>query len=156
MSRRLGDSLVTEDEIYPQRIKNAHDGVTERVNSQKTELRKKEFKKRYKELEKYTFENDTLIIFPPKSEAELRREGKSLHHCVGTYAEKHARGDTAILFIRHKDNVEKSFFTLELDEKHIAVRQNRGNHNCDRTDEVVIFEAEFIKHLQKLRSEKII
>ena len=154
MSRRLGDSLVTEDEIYPQRIKNAHDSITERVNLQKTELRKKEFKKRYKELEKYTFENDTLIIFPPKSEAELRREGKSLHHCVSSYAEKHASGDTAILFIRHKDAVEESYFTLELDEKNISVRQNRGKNNCDRTDEVVIFEAEFIKHLQKLRSKK--
>jgi hypothetical protein len=154
MSRRLGDSLATDDEIYPQNLKRAHDGASERFNESKTELRKKEFKKRYRELKKYIYENDTLIIIPPKSEAELRREGKSLHHCVSGYAEKHARGDTAILFIRHKTDVKEPYFTLELDERNIAVRQNRGNHNCDRTEEVVIFEAEFIKHLKELRSKK--
>lgn len=156
MSRRLGDCLDTEDEIYPQRLKTAHDTVVERINELKSKLRKKEFEKRYKTLEKYSWESEGLFVIPAKSEVELRREGKTLHHCVASYAERHATGKTAIFFIRQKESPEKPFYTLELDEKNLTVRQNRGLRNCDRTPEVITFEAEFLKHLLLLRSKKII
>ena len=156
MSCRLGDPLDTEDEIYPQRLKTAHDAVTERINELKSKLRKKEFEKRYKTLEKYSWESEGLFIIPAKSETELRQEGKSLHHCVASYAEKHATGKTAIFFIRKKEAPQKPFYTLELDEINLTVRQNRGKHNCDRTPEVIAFEADFLKHLNKLRSQRII
>ena len=61
-----------------------------------------------------------------------------------------------IFFIRQKEAPEKPFYTLELDEKNLTVRQNRGLRNCDRTPEVITFEAEFLKHLLLLRSKKII
>ncbi len=148
MSRRLGDELCTEDDIFPQNLKAAHDALVERINAEKTALRKKEFKKRFEELQRFTFTEGGLCILPPRSEAELRKEGKTLHHCVETYADRHARGDTAILFIRHTDAPKEPYFTLELDEKTLSVRQNRGLRNCDRTEEVVVFEQKWLEFMK--------
>ena len=81
-------------------------------------------------------------------------EGKKLHHCVGGYAKRHSKGDTAIFFIRHVTDPDISYFTLELDEKNLKVRQNRGCRNCARTDEVKLFEEKWIEHIRNLRKEE--
>lgn len=67
--------------------------------------------------------------------------GDALKHCVGTYAKDHANGKTAIFFVRRAKEPKKSYYTLELDEGKLTVRQNRGRRNCARTKEVEEFEA---------------
>ena len=63
-----------------------------------------------------------------------------MHHCVSGYGQRHAEGKTAIFFIRRKSRSRESYYTLELDEKTLTVRQNRGLRNCPRTPEVRAFE----------------
>ena len=60
---------------------------------------------------------------------------------MGTYAKDHANGKTAIFFVRRAKEPKKSYYTLELDEGKLTVRQNRGRRNCARTKEVEEFEA---------------
>ena len=57
-----------------------------------------------------------LTIRPAISHGELFEEGKNLSHCVGrmNYAEKQARGETAIFFIRKSKTLDVSYVTLEL------------------------------------------
>ena len=57
---------------------------------------------------------DSLIMLAPKSGEEIIAEGRILQHCVGGYVRRHARGDTIILFIRHKDKPKIPFFTIEV------------------------------------------
>lgn len=71
-------------------------------------------------------------------------EGNALHHCVGTYGKKHANGSTAIFFIRRASRPNEPWYTLELDEKKLEVRQNRGKHNCARVPEVQAFENKWL------------
>ena len=91
-------------------------------------------------LRKYAFAADGLLIRPAGSQRELTDEGNALHHCVSTYGKKHANGKTAIFFIRKKNAPRQSYFTLELDEQELTVRQNRGMRNGPRTPEVRAFE----------------
>ena len=63
---------------------------------------------------------------------------------MGTYGKRHAVGETAIFFIRRTARPREPYFTLELDEKKLEVRQNRGAHNCPRTPEVAAFETEWL------------
>ncbi|MDE7376690.1 MAG: PcfJ domain-containing protein, partial [Muribaculaceae bacterium] len=49
-------------------------------------------------------------------------------------------GGTAIFFIRRTVEPGKPYYTLELDEKALTVRQNRGLRNCGKTPEVQAFE----------------
>lgn len=53
-------------------------------------------------------------------------------------------GGTAIFFIRRTDRPRESYFTLELDEKKLEVRQNRGMRNRARSPEVEAFETEWL------------
>ena len=103
------------------------------------------FRVRRRLLKKYTYAAHGLLIRPAASQRELTAEGDALNHCVGTYGKRHAAGETAIFFIRRTDRPRESYFTLELDEKLLKVRQNRGRNNCARTPEVEEFEKEWLE-----------
>lgn len=64
------------------------------------------------------------------------------------YAKDHANGKTAIFFIRRAKAPRKSFYTLELNEGKLVVRQNRGRRNCARTKEVEELEAVWLAWLK--------
>lgn len=94
------------------------------------------------------------MIRPVRDEDELRREGNELNHCIGSYAQRHAEGKTAIFLIRRAETPDKPWYTLELDENKLSVRQNRGKHNCDKTKEIQAFEAAWIARCQELTVPK--
>lgn len=137
----LTDSLVR----WPRDLNAAHDRAMRERKHRRNELLTAGFRKRAAELARLSFELDGLLIRPCRDQAELNAEGKTLHHCVGIYGERHANGQTAIFFIRRKSCPGKPYFTLELDEKKLTVRQNRGLRNCDPPEEVKEFVAGWLK-----------
>ncbi len=154
MMKELKEDLSDERIRYPQNLIQAHDVANERMEYRKSQAMQKQFDKRIGELSKYAYEADGFIIRPAASQLELVNEGKRLNHCVARYASRHAKGDTAIFFIRHIDAPEDSYFTLELDEKNMRVLQNRGKSNCARTAEIEAFENKWLEHIKSLDKEK--
>ena len=138
---------------WPQDLHRAHDRETERQRFNKHQGYEPQFARRTQVLDAYAWEKDGLLIRPARSAEELYREGKALHHCVYSYLESHVKGNTAIFFIRRTEAPEESFFTLELDEINVRVRQNRGLRNCGRTQEVTAFEKAWLNFVleQKLK-----
>lgn len=82
-------------------------------------------------------------------ERELIDEGDALHHCVGTYAERHSKGECSILLIRRAEEPDKPWFTLNLNIRAGNVTENRGSRNCARTPEVAAFESAWLKTKKK-------
>lgn len=82
-----------------------------------------------------------LILIVPKSGDEIRNEGAKLHHCVGGYVERVARGETNIFFIRKTEDPETPYYTMEWKDNRIV--QCRGSHNCGMTPEVEAFTKVF-------------
>lgn len=157
MANQLGYDLSIDDVRYPKNLGLAHDRLSVQIKIKKDELKEAKFAKRANDLEKYRFASKGLEIHPAQSQREMMYEGERLHHCVGSYTERYADGETAIFFIRHTEKPDEPYFTLELNEKNLTVVQNRGLRNCDRTDEVKVFEAEwleFIKNISKKESKK--
>lgn len=148
MAAKLEMDLDSDQVRYPKDLKAAHDRAVERFNLQKDQLVQAGFDKRRAELEKFAWERDGILIRPCASQTELRHEGKCLSHCVASYAQDHALGKTAILFIRRASEPDKPWYTLELDEKTLSVRQNRGKRNCDRTEEITAFEEAWLEHIR--------
>ena len=148
MAETLEMDLESDQVRYPRDLKAAHDRAVERFNRQKDQLVQEGFDKRRAELEKFSWERDGILIRPCASQTELRQEGKSLSHCVASYAQDYALGKTAILFIRRAAEPDKPWYTLELDEKTLSVRQNRGKRNCDRTEEITAFEEAWLAHIR--------
>lgn len=145
MSAALGRNLNDPAVRYPDDLISAHDQVSELMKLKEMDGFAGCFRIRRRILAKYSFSADGLLIRPAASQRELTSEGNFLHHCIGTYGKKHAKGKTAIFFIRRTSSPKEPFYTLELDEKTLTVRQNRGMRNCARTPEVQAFEELWLK-----------
>ena len=50
---------------------------------------------------------------PPLNADEIVKEGESLKHCVGGYADRHINGTTTILFLRDREKPGKPLVTIE-------------------------------------------
>ena len=138
--------LSKKSNLYPKDFIKIHEEYTKEQSRRRNKERiKKEEKNNAKIKEnakKITalaagekFEIKDLIIRSATSANELYDEGACLHHCVGNYAKKQARGDCAILFIRKKSNPESSYFTAEV-SKNNKIIQIRGIHNCNPGEDV--------------------
>jgi hypothetical protein len=166
MARRNGFDPEDKAVKWPGDLKAAHDRQAEierfRMEAERKarEAKKEEelrglFERRLEELAPFAWRKGKLLIRPAASYGEFVAEGSALKHCVAGYAESHAKGKTALFWIRRCNKPEEPYFTLELNEKTLEVRQNRGYRNCDRTKEVEAFEAEWLKQIQGLRSKKL-
>ena len=142
--RSLGQELEDFQVRFPRDLIDAHDRALTQLRGMEREAQAKtlaaRFRVRRRQLAKYIFEAGGLKIVPAWSQRELQMEADMLHHCVWTYAHRHAGGETAIFFIRRTVEPGIPYYTLELDERTLTVRQNRGLRNCERTLEVRAFE----------------
>lgn len=146
---------MPEELIYPRDLVAAHNDVMLKVKEKENKAINQKMKKRNAELEKYTYSSEALglLIRPAHTHGELIKEGKMLHHCVGGYASDHADGKTTIFFIRHIEKPNIPFFTLEY--RNGKVNQNRGDHNCARTEDVIAFEAEWLNFISQLKETNV-
>ena len=93
-----------------------------------------------------------LILRVPRDAQEIKNEGAALHHCVGTYVDRVAKGQTHIFFVRRVEEPDTPYFTMEYNKGRVI--QCRGSHNCEMPSSVKTFVAAFEK-LMKEREEKI-
>lgn len=149
----LLEGYDTRDSIvrFPKDLKLRHDQLVERRNEKKDKERLNEYaeldkqiKKRLPEVKGYFYEDDTYMIIPAGKCEELMKEGRELHHCVGasdTYMKKMAAGETWILFLRKKEDLEKAYYTVEINLK---------------TDKILQFYSEFDRQPDKKTIEKLL
>lgn len=129
---------------YPEDLKKAHDDMQDKIKINESKAVTDKIQKQVIEkLFKYRFADDDYVITPANSVQDLIEESKQLYHCVKTYANKYARGETAIFLVRKRDDVLHPFYTLELKDK--KINQVRGLHNCDPIDEVTRFIKKWAK-----------
>lgn len=137
--------------LYPKNFEKAHDEKSKEYikfkdKKAKEDLKKfnkflKEFRKNTKEVDALNLKMLGMFIRLPFNTDELKKEGESLHHCVGTYVDRVMKGETMIFFIRKEEEPDKPYFTLEYKNEKIV--QCRGFKNCDMTPEVKAFTSIF-------------
>ena len=100
-----------------------------------------------KRIERYEYEDDEFCIRVPRKLEEITCEGSSLHHCVGTYLDRHAAGSTNIIFLRRKAVPEMSFYTIEICNGRLV--QIHGAHNrwLGNNPEAIPFVYEWLQQL---------
>ena len=129
--------------LYPDDFQKMHDELHDRLKIKKTEELTRKIKKREKELRKFEIKKNGLMIVALLSQNELIDEGKKMHHCVGSYADRVAEGKSAIYSIRKTDKPDDPIATLELNGKQVV--QVRADHN-EIPPEYVI---DFVKKWEK-------
>lgn len=110
---------------------------------------------------KLEFKHNGLILIQPKSVREIVDEGAALSHCVGGYAERHAKGALHIMFLRRANQPDVPWYTMEV-SKELKIVQCRGYKNnveriggSPKAPEVVEFENVYREYLAILRSQEI-
>lgn len=143
--------------FYPKNFYSAHDRVYEEYKAAKDEIERANQRKyskmiaeQWEEKRKmpvFHFENGKYTIFIPHGISDLKKEGNTLHHCVGSYGKLVASMQTQIYFIREKSNPRKSFYTLEIN--HNRMVQCRTVNNQEAKGEVNAFAEAFLNNLKK-------
>lgn len=141
--------------LLPPDFTKAHDRLMAEYQAYKDELARKkllEIERQIKAVLKIVadtpaigMEAKGLMIVAPKNAEEIRNEGRALHHCVGSYVDRVAKGETLILFVRRSTKPDEPYFTLEYRDGKVA--QCRGKNNCGMTKEVEAFVKAFEKKM---------
>lgn len=125
---QLGYDMANPVNQMPRDLDRRHDetaaALRVKVESELAEQAKERFESLQK---KYAFEDDGFFIRAPFDAEEIIAEGKTLRHCVGGYAERHAKGATTILFLRQKACPAMPYVTIEMNGAEI--RQIHGYKN---------------------------
>lgn len=149
--RQLDYDLTDQYTLLPPDLRKAHAKTSALVTEKNNKASNDKITKRLPELEKkYCFESKDFLIRPAQSAGELVAEGKILHHCVGGYVSKYAKGETNILFVRRKEAPEEPFVTVELQRN--AIKQAYGKGNSRPPQEVQDFLDTFLKQLTKKKT----
>lgn len=127
-AKLLGYDMTRRDVCLPKRLAEAHDRATTAVACGKNELLAKAYQTREEALlQQYEFRLDGYLIRVPHTMDEIVREGKTLAHCVGGYAERHMKGAVTILFLRGAAEPDTPLATVEMNGSKLV--QVRGDHN---------------------------
>ncbi len=150
--KKLKFNLKDDFVLFPKNLKEEHDKVERLLEIKKNKKADRAIKKMYKELMiLYGWENNKYQIVAPKNAEEIITEGQNLHHCVKTYLERVQKKQTTILFLREKEDPEKSFYTIEVREGKLI--QCRGLHNKSYTEDKDIKKA--INKFEKDKLQKL-
>lgn len=115
MAKALGWDMKNDTVRLPKDLHRRHDEAVIEINIKlANEGIKLADGSLIKRRAKYNFEMGDYLIRCAVSADEIIREGKTLQHCVGGYAQRHMSGALAICFLRRKDAPHKSLYTIEM------------------------------------------
>lgn len=99
--------------------------------------------------DKFKYEDKDWVILSPHTPSDLIAEGQELGHCVGSYVSYVIEGKAIILFLRNKEEVEKSLYTIEIRNNNgrYEIKQIKGKSNrvIPRDSEAYAFVEKWIK-----------
>lgn len=152
--RTLRLDATDADVICPADLKAAHDRLSKRV----AEVKQAEATKRIQErVEKQRALRPMLetakrgmLTRIAETANDIVREGEALHHCVGTYAERVAKGECLIVFVRQEAAPDVPFVTVEIQGDRVV--QARGRNNASPPKEVERFIREWTATWQQGRT----
>lgn len=93
-------------------------------------------------------EKDNVELFEVLDNISLKKIGRTMHHCVASYANQIEKGDTSIFAVRKENNFVAC---LELNNNLNAIAQAKGKYNMKITDKEVLNVIELFINKNKLK-----
>lgn len=149
----MADTAVS----LPHDFNAIHERLSGIIKYRADEKLRGEFEKNYQSRSVLEYESGELILAQPKSIEEIAAEGGALCHCVGGYAERHAKAQTNILFLRRRSEPGKPYYTMEVSRELKIVqcfgyKNNRANN--PKPPEIKAFERKYQNYLEVLKHDK--
>lgn len=147
----LGLDLSKKRILLPRNFEEVHARYSEMVYIEQNREREEKLSRIAKEYS-LALQADGLLLKIARGQIDLNRESAGLNHCVRTYGDRIAQGESLIYFIRKTDAPDVPYYTLEITPDGRIV-QCRGRGNCSMTPEVKAFAdmvgTEFNKRFRK-------
>ena len=155
---RVGLDLEDRTNSMPKNLLKRHANIIRQIKYRANRKLEEEMKETLALRNKiFSWKDKKYIIRPAASTEELIEEGKALHHCVGGYAERHAKGETTILFVRTNKAPDKPLYTMEVKgspKSGWKMVQIRGMNNADPPEEVRMMVRIFLDEVNARGSKK--
>lgn len=154
MSNELGYDMKDKAVLFPRKLQDKHDDLEKIIKIKQDTTRELAYQRRLPELRAmYKYETKKYKIVVPENLKAIVDEGKNLHHCVGTYTEKAANGETDILFIRKQGEEDVSYYTMEV--RDLEIIQYRGAYNNMHDNPVPKEIDQFVKQFHKMLIKRV-
>lgn len=147
-ARLLDMDLSSHNVKFPRNVREEHDRCTALYTVNKNEHLEPALQRRGELLGELSYSDDSFVIEPLRTVLDFINESSVLNHCVKTYVENCARGSTNIFGLRKKDEPDKPYYTVNIDNDGKLI-QNRGKNNCPPTEEVREFVTKWLKFVNK-------
>lgn len=163
--KALKYDLSDTKNVYPHDFARMHELRAAEYESLKAKEDRRKRAKLYKAFEEkakqataYEAQGEKYVIIAPKSVDDLKREGRTLEHCVGKmgYDKKVADGVSLIMFCRAIDAPNTPFVTIEyrLDKK--VLNQCYGVKDSRPPEEVITFVNAWADNTTRMLKEGVI
>ena len=142
---------------WPNDLYRAHQNLTVQIKIRDNRAMDGRIAEQSAKLTKFNFAFGGLRLRPFASSEEIIREGRELCHCVGSYVERYANGNTILCALRRETDIYKPWHTVEFSVKNGSLVQCRGYKNKTMPEEQpeidAFFEA-FFEQKQKRAERK--
>lgn len=121
---------------YPRHFLTTHKIASRNYNRLKEQFREENFKKRINKDMERTFGEYRFIY--PNTTQDIKDEAVQQNNCVASYIQSVIDGNCHILFLRKKDNLDKSLVTIEVRNNKIVQALQRFNHPLTTEQQEVV------------------
>lgn len=147
----LNDNKV----LFPKHFISEHDKITNEVITIKDPKIDNRIKSLSNVLTLNSYEDDKYVIFPADSVGSLIDESSQQSNCVRTYCDMVSSNECQIYFMRYKNNIKKSFVTIEVRDGNVVQAKTRFNEepSLEIMDIIKKWEKTLIPVINKERIE---
>lgn len=130
------DFISKKFDKYPRNFLTTHKIACRNYNRLKKEFHEDSFKKRINKDYEYQYK-DYIFIYPNCTQ-DIKDEATQQNNCVASYIDKVIEGQCHILFLRKKDNPDKSLVTIEVRNNKIVQARRKFNDPATQEDQEAI------------------
>ena len=164
MAARLKLDLNSAAVYRVRRLKQRHDELLGLFNHDASlAIRAGQILQKYPHIEdilqrikpKYEFADETYTVLVPERIEEIMIEGRLLGHCVANidrYWDRIERRESYVLFLRHTADVDRPYYTLEV-EPNGTIRQKRTQGDNQKAD--IEDASAFLRKWQKTVAKRL-
>lgn len=133
---KMMSAISPKFDKYPKNFLTTHQIASRNYNRLKKEFSEELFKKHINKDYECTI-GDYMFIYP-NSTQEIKDEAVNQNNCVASYIYRVIDGQCHIMFLRKRDNPDKSLVTLEIRNNKIVQAKRRYNVDITEEDKEVI------------------
>ena len=144
--------LLKEDYKNYKSILTGYIETSMKMEANRNRILLEAFSEKFIKYSQLVFENEKYIVKIPKTPEEIINEGIQNRNCVGSYVNNYACDRAIIVFIREKNNFEKSFITCELTKKLEIAQFKKFANSTKLSEEEKNFKKEYSEYLKTIKS----